>query len=564
MMELRSRRNEEGIALVTVTIIVAVVVLILMALGARVILQVRRVDANQLQRECFYGTESGAMASWADLEDGGNGKVGLGTWVLAPGTAPSVDNLPTHETSGIAPVQLTGNPNVTYMGYAHAWSGDLVDNNGDGAVDGVAEVGYYSVYGMASDAGVDRAVELVIASTDVNVWRNAIFAGTGAAGGLINGNVAVHGSVHLLGDNLVAGVTAISALDLSGTALIHNNYAGIPASLSSRIPALPTKNFGGENIETLSAKLRVKNGLVGMSGNSEIGEVDITGNTYKETMDGTYVEDGWTGNSVIDDGGRGDPQHVSSDNGWDDTYDLGNKVSLPELDDDWRDPITGLKVVDPATGTFYTHESYFTKVLTGTPKAGNVQIKANTDFYYNATFPAQTDPALRLPTDDYIYFKASTNIMELNGQIKINGDLAIDRGSGSDKTIHYTGRGAILVKGNVSLDTELYSRNADGTTANSFPVNNFFGIMASGNLTMGTNSQLELMGGFYAQGQIKSTKQTIVTGTYVSNYFDMGTNVPEIYQVPTLADNLPLGMIGAYPILTYAKVSWRELPSYGA
>ena len=48
-------------------------------------------------------------------------------------------------------------------------------------------------------------------------------------------------------------------------------------------------------------------------------------------------------------------------------------------------------------------------------------------------------------------------------------------------------------------------------------------------------------------------------GTFVSNYFDMGTNVPRIYQVPTLAANLPYGMIGAYPIFIYKKVSWREV-----
>jgi hypothetical protein len=90
-------------------------------------------------------------------------------------------------------------------------------------------------------------------------------------------------------------------------------------------------------------------------------------------------------------------------------------------------------------------------------------------------------------------------------------------------------------------------------------VNNILGIMATGKLEMGTNSQLHLMGAFYAQDQIKSTKQTIVTGTYVSNYFDMGTNVPEIYQVPALADNLPPGMIGAYPILALTQISWREI-----
>ncbi|MBP7431353.1 MAG: hypothetical protein KBC05_18105, partial [Candidatus Hydrogenedentes bacterium] len=64
---------------------------------------------------------------------------------------------------------------------------------------------------------------------------------------------------------------------------------------------------------------------------------------------------------------------------------------------------------------------------------------------------------------------------------------------------------------------------------------------------------------FYARNRIRSQKQTTVLGTFVSDYFDMGTNVPDIYQVPTLADNLPYGMIGAYPILTFLQISWREL-----
>ena len=82
--------------------------------------------------------------------------------------------------------------------------------------------------------------------------------------------------------------------------------------------------------------------------------------------------------------------------------------------------------------------------------------------------------------------------------------------------------------------------------------------MAENNMIVGSLSQLELMGAFYAQGQIQSTKQTITAGTFVSTYFDMGTNVPEIYQVPMLPDNLPLGMVGAYPILIFVPVSWRE------
>jgi hypothetical protein len=325
------------------------------------------------------------------------------------------------------------------------------------------------------------------------------------------------------------------------------------------VPPLPQTTFNGETVSTLGATLRVRNGLVGLSGNSEIGEPDIVGNLFKETMDGTYVNDGWTGNSVVDDGDRGDPTSVYSDNGWDEKYDLGNRVPMPFLADDYRDPVTGDTVVNPNTGANYTHEEYFTEVLDGTEYSGNLTIRANTDFYYNATRPAETNPALRQPTDDYIYFNSTTNVMELNGQVTINGDLLIDRGSGNDKTIYYTGRAALLVKGNATLNTNLLTVNPDGTIANSYPATNCFGIMAKGNLVVGANSQLKLMGAFYSEQTVKSSKQTITMGTFVGNYFDMGTNVPDIFQVPTLADNLPEGMIGAYPIYVFQQVSWREL-----
>mgnify|MGYP000399792675 CR=1 FL=1 len=50
-----------------------------------------------------------------------------------------------------------------------------------------------------------------------------------------------------------------------------------------------------------------------------------------------------TCNAVVPDGGRGDPKSVYSDNGWDENYDLGDRVSLPVLDDDWRDEDSGEK-----------------------------------------------------------------------------------------------------------------------------------------------------------------------------------------------------------------------------
>jgi hypothetical protein len=547
--------HQEGVALVTAVIFVAVALVVLSALSMRVVNQNNTVQQYTRYKEAFLGVEAGLATSIAAIDTAsGDGMVGMGTWV-ATGPEPT----PTMASMNIAPVQMAGSPNVTYIAHALEWNTDGIDNNGEGTIDGADEDWIYSVTAFATYPPITRGAETVIEGTDVNVWRNAIFGGTGQAGGLINGNVSIHGSVHLLGDDIAAGNAAVAAIDLSGTSLIHNNYDGLDAGLAARVPSLDTTLWNGEMVETLEAKVRVKNGLVGMDGNSEIGSPDAAGNSVKETMDGTYVNDGWTGNSVTDDGDRGDPQSVYSDNGWDESYDLGDRVPLPILTDDWKDPISGATTIDPVTLSNYTHADYFDQQLAGEAYAGDMLIEANVDFYYNATRPLDPDPANLQPTDDYILFDAASNVMEINGQIVVTGNLEITRGNGNDKTINYTGRAAILVQGDVTLNTDLLSRNADGSTNQSFPVNNILGIMAGNNMMVGALSQLELMGAFYAQNTASTQRQSTIMGTFVSNYFDMGTNVPSIYQVPQLADNLPMGMIGAYPILVYEVVSWREI-----
>jgi len=561
-MDMRKRRYEEGMALLVVTLFVGVALITVTVLTTRMISQDRQVTAYVTYENCMYGIESGLAQSRAALESGNSGMIGV-----SQNATLGEDGLPPgFESDFVTPLAVPGMPGVEYFAFDVNWETDGTDNNGDGLIDGPEEKWFHTVYASAQEDGTERDVEVVLAGADVNVWRNAIFAGSGQAGGLINGNVSIHGSVHLLGNNLLEGGEAITAMDLSGASLIHNNYEGCPAELLARVPPLPTRFFDGETIDTLNAKLRTKRGLVGLSGNSEIGEPHALGNAYKETMDACYVSDGWTGNAVVDDGDRGDPKSVYSDNGWDELYDLGDRVPMPFLEDDWRDPVDGHREWDGSRSENYTHEHYFDEVLVGDPMdpvdgiyEGDVLIKANQDFYYNATRPDDPDPANRLPDDDYILFDPSTNVMEINGQITINGDLEITRGGGNDKTIYYTGRAALLVHGNVTLDTHLLTVNADGTIEDSFPVNNIIGIMAEQDMTVGSLSQLSLMGAFYAQETVHSSKQTITMGTFVASYFDMGTNVPDIYQVPTLADNLPYGMIGAYPILVLSQVSWREL-----
>ena len=72
-------------------------------------------------------------------------------------------------------------------------------------------------------------------------------------------------------------------------------------------------------------------------------------------------------------------------------------------------------------------------------------------------------------------------------------------------------------------------------------------------------SQIKVAGAFYAQGKIKANKQTQTAGTWVSNYFDLGSQVPKIYQVPLLSRNLPPGMPGGEPLYFIKTVYWKEI-----
>lgn len=560
------RQSQQGMALLLALFFSATAVILLGGLTMRLLHQRNLVNRYVAYNTCFFGLEAAYQQSKLGIENGQNGWVGLGGWTPdSPGALPDFDD------PGVTPISVSGMPGVEFIAHVQHWGNDGIDNTGDGAVDGSNEAFTYTSRAFARYAGVSRDIEVVLKGFDVNVWRNAIFAGNGQAGGVINGNVSVHGSVHILGNNIPSGGTSISAIDLSGTSLIHNNYVGIPAGLAARIPPLPTTVFNGEQVQTLDANLRVKRGLVGMSGNSEIGSPDVAGNTVKETMDGTYVTDGWTGNSVTSDGYRGIPTRVSSDNGWSELYDLGDRVAFPVLSDDWRAPVTGNRVWNDSTGDWYSHEDYFTQVLLANPAVpndgiynGNIDIfTRGSHFYWNATTGQMLSGSLPATApganDDFILFNQTNKTLQINGQIVINGNLTI-RGQGNDMTVNYSGRGALLVNGDVRLDTNLLSCNNlnPSNTANSFPVNNIIGIMARNNMIVGSAAQISLMGAFYAQGSITSAKQTNVIGTFVSNYFNMGTNVPSIFQVPALADNLPLGMIGNFPILAISAVSWRE------
>jgi len=573
---MQRERNDKGVALIVAVIFMMVAFITIGALSMRGLSSYRVTRAYVDFEKDIYGCEAGIADASKELErvidgrdndgdgyvdesDEFDGNIGTALWDLMDDT--NGDGMPSFGEPNVAPVVIGANTDsrTEYIAWTRPWGSDGIDNNGDGTTDEPFEQDYVTITAAARRAGQVRMVEVIAVNQNINCWTNAVFGGAGQAGGCINGNVSVHGSVHVLGDNIPAGGEAVASIDMSGTSLISNNYLGIPAELVDRIPGLGTRLFQGEDVETLNTALRVRRGLVSMSGTAHVGQPDVMGNIYKETVDATRVTDGWTGNSVVPDGGRGDPMNVYSDNGWDELYDLGTKLSLPRLSDAWRDPLTGQTVTNPGTGVPYTHEEYFTQVLADSVIPGPVDITVGTSYYYNASRPGDSNPANRNPAnDDYIYYDAATNTMEINGQVAINGDFTIDS-HGSSNTINYTGRAALLVQGDADIDANMLSVNADGSIANSYPAANCLGLMTSGTLTVGSGAQRDLMGAFYGEQSVTSTKQTNTAGTYVSEYFDMGTNVPNIFQVPSLPANLPYGMVGAYPIYVVVHRSWQEL-----
>ena len=370
---------------------------------------------------------------------------------------------------------------------------------------------------------VSHTIEVYVRLVNISPWNNAIFAGSGAAGAMINGNVDIRGSVHILGDGLSPGDFAV---DLGGTSeLVGNNYSGLDPTLKDKVPALPTTSVNGETVETLNAELRVKKGLVGLSGSATVGEANVDGNGVKEQIDGVYATDGFGGNQGS--------AAVYSDNGNTNAYDLGNAVQFPSL----SDPVNG----------YSNYRAYLASL-------GALVVNDPTDLNNLANVT---------PSSNFTVGDCSTNCISMDGSgnMTVKGVVVIDpnagaglpgnldfEAAGSNKTITYSGTGSIYVSGDVQVNTSLITSGS-----NSFPTN-VVAIMTPKTMDFNQASS-NVMGLFYAETQITVQKQTNILGTIVSNYFDMGTNVPAIYQVPETVHSLPNGLI-SNNAFWYLVVAW--------
>lgn len=432
--------------------------------------------------------------------------------------------------------------------------------------------------------GARRSVRTLIREHNVGIWNNAIFAGTGASGHAINGNVDIRGSVHILGEgepflDLNANNTRDSGdsftdkngngiwdpgepysdtngdgvytltepyndsnqngfydppmtqtdlnSSLGGTAYIGNNYSGMPADLEAMVPSAPRLS----NIETLSAEVRCKHGRIGISGSASIGTTDVVdGGTSRSTIDGTYVTDGWAGNQGA--------EQVFSDNGTTNGYDVGGLgIAFPYISG------IGAKTYKAKDGSNWSsHENYLdTRSLScpvTTIKSDTAAFSYGPDAYGNRisfTPTSGTTPCK----------------LTVTGVVKFNANLQI---GGKDR-IFYEGNGTMYAP-NIYIDGDFVP--AAGKV---FPTGARVGLIARQNMYLATgagSSQLTMAGAFYAQGRISSQKQNQIAGTFVANFYDMGTNVPNIYQVPSLPYNMPPAMPGDKSYYTLRLQGWRE------
>lgn len=363
--------------------------------------------------------------------------------------------------------------------------------------------------------GKTRAVLSKFYIRNVNPWNNAIFAGAGLSGTVINGCVDIRGSVHILGEEGNDG----PVMDMVGSAYIGNNYVGMRETLASKVPSI-VKMVDGQPVETLDAQVRVGIGQISLNGFGTIG-ASMVSPEIKYTVDGTFVEGGFVGNQGV--------RNVYSDNGTSNPYDIRD------------DAFDGFpRITDPYEG----YDSYMDYLRDNALVISDpVQLNDLTNIKRNSTFSYSSEKG-EISMD-------GSGHMTISGIVVIEGDFGFAKDVKGD--IEYTGSAAILATGNVTILNDVVVGSGE-----MFPTTSIMGLMTPNTITF-DRPQLEVQGVFYAQDTITSTKQTEVTGTFFANYFDMGQEVPSIFQVPSVMDHLPGGMFGTTTVFSIAQSSFREV-----
>ena len=197
-------KDDEGMALLLAMVFLVAMGLVATYAASRVANNRSHVDQFVDYLHVFEGVESGLAHARRELSQSGNLTLPIAERDGLIGVDPAfnlVQALPTFGAPLVTALRISTMPEIEYMAYSYGWANDGIDNNGDGFIDfGPETAGYYTMYAVArvnrnGNLGARRGAEEIVRSRNVNIWRNAIFAGNGQAGTLIKGNVSIHGSI---------------------------------------------------------------------------------------------------------------------------------------------------------------------------------------------------------------------------------------------------------------------------------------------------------------------------------------------------------------------------------
>ncbi len=160
----------------------------------------------------------------------------------------------------------------------------------------------------------------------------------------------------------------------------------------------------------------------------------------------------------------------------------------------------------------------------------------------------------------------------MQGIVRIPKEVILGGTTGGTKieTINYTtvGVGGTLYakeKGDDWSDDSTAGDHKVSITVNSsllplgiYPTVDTLGLLAKDRIVMARASK-RVAAAVFAENQVSITKQYQVVGAVVTRFFDLGVQVPRVYQMPNLVKYLPPGLPGGQAFNFVKILSWREI-----
>jgi hypothetical protein len=537
----RIMASERGAALVIALFIIAVLTVLGVLVLNTSIVEVKMAINQQVSSRVFYAAEAGLERALKVLiEDFENDTSAGNPWgnstyaVAGTVTETAVSGSDTFDVASRTMDMYMNSPSVVKLNFAGGTALGPVSYEVY-----IYKVNPTEVYVMSYGTGLGgvASVEYYLEVEDLSPYNNAIFTGAGIIGNF-NGSVNVAGSIYSKGN-----------VNPSGNVYITNNYDdgyAMDVTLDGLLPS----------VTDLDAKVRVSGGNLTLDGSAQIGFGTANGSVAGVYVDGTM--DWGTQTSHYDEFSNEVP-------------DIDMPTILDGITGKFGDGIIGTCgysgsdaavaasiYADWATGTGCDP--------TGTGTSAGFVIPGDI-IIDNSTGPLAYDDG----SGNGLFWDDSTDTLTIQGNVVIEGNLQVGENAGADmlETVEYVATGAdtgsgsdneagatLFVGGNTLIEATFgplstgYLNGGNST--------NSLGMVTAGDLTFDGKNGDFYTGFYYAQNQINFNKQSHFAGTVIGGVVNW-SQVPNVYQVPNLANYLPPGMPGGYKIMAFTTRQWRRV-----